>query len=443
MSDPKKRNLNDETDDCIPERVNKNTLDSTLPDRRQRHEKHALHCDMHRLERSKFPNFKKPTQLARFSTKLRESEELFKDYPAERDEETSQALPQKFSIALPYRRTLCENDETELSEIVLPPSLNSVNFDLNKRFGDQVVKQNDNEFMSLLIECLVRDNLVGKSDFVCWRGLLTEISATPYDAGGKFDEGMTISVQKIGDTFYMYKFDTEITLKKREEMTPHQKKMGYWGMKFESFVSAPIGKEPDFEAVVNYNKEFVSVVSTKLGSHSMIFGGEVDGCDPEDKGWYVELKTTRRMDHPRQEYSFRRFKLMKWWLQSFLLGIDRILCGYRDDDGIISRLEWYKISDIPRIIRQDRHTWMPEACLSYLQTFLDFIKENVTQEYQPYVLRRQAGEKMFEMQHDVAGEFKFLPLWFINHLVNPAKQSRDVGSDSHQSGDQSNERNDG
>lgn len=34
-----------------------------------------------------------------------------------------------------------------------------------------------------------------------------------------------------------------------------------------------------------------------------------------------------------------RFKSMKWWAQSFIVGIPEIMVGYRDDDGVVSRLE--------------------------------------------------------------------------------------------------------
>ena len=32
-------------------------------------------------------------------------------------------------------------------------------------------------------------------------------------------------------------------------------------------------------------------------------------------------------------YMYCRYKADKWWMQSFLAGIERILVGYRTDDG--------------------------------------------------------------------------------------------------------------
>ena len=45
----------------------------------------------------------------------------------------------------------------------------------------------------------------------------------------------------------------------------------------------------------------------------------------------------------------KRFKLMKWWLQSFLLAIPTIVCGYRDDQGIVRHIETYKTEELPKM----------------------------------------------------------------------------------------------
>uniref|UniRef100_A0A183FBF0 Decapping nuclease n=1 Tax=Heligmosomoides polygyrus TaxID=6339 RepID=A0A183FBF0_HELPZ len=50
-------------------------------------------------------------------------------------------------------------------------------------------------------------------------------------------------------------------------------------------------------------------------------------------GDLIELKTQRRA----LEGTFWKQKSMKWWLQSFLLGIRDIVVGYRDDDGIVNK----------------------------------------------------------------------------------------------------------
>lgn len=81
---------------------------------------------------------------------------------------------------------------------------------------------------------------------------------------------------------------------------------------------------------------------------------------------YIELKTNRHIYTDRNKASFKRYnnllvliyiiiiiiinryKLMKWWAQSFLVGIPKIVCGFRDDDGIITNLQNFRTVDIPR-----------------------------------------------------------------------------------------------
>lgn len=46
-----------------------------------------------------------------------------------------------------------------------------------------------------------------------------------------------------------------------------------------------------------------------------------------------------------------RFKLLKWWCQSFLVGIETIYCGFRDDDGIVSSVKDFKVKDLPKMAK--------------------------------------------------------------------------------------------
>lgn len=38
---------------------------------------------------------------------------------------------------------------------------------------------------------------------------------------------------------------------------------------------------------------------------------------------------------------------MKWWAQSFLVGVPKIVCGFRDDDGIVKQVQQFKTATIP------------------------------------------------------------------------------------------------
>ena len=40
--------------------------------------------------------------------------------------------------------------------------------------------------------------------------------------------------------------------------------------------------------------------------------------------------------------------MKKWWAQSWLVGIPVVVCGYRDNEGIVKSLEAFQVADMPR-----------------------------------------------------------------------------------------------
>jgi RAT1-interacting protein len=99
-------------------------------------------------------------------------------------------------------------------------------------------------------------------------------------------------------------------------------------------------------------------VRTGIGNTALVIGGEVDAgmlsvalgfkqltfvvwdskpCDDRPINW-VELKTSADIRNDRDMITFER-KLMKFWIQSFLLGVPKIIVGFRTPDGILKRVE--------------------------------------------------------------------------------------------------------
>lgn len=74
------------------------------------------------------------------------------------------------------------------------------------------------------------------ADFVCWRGVLTKLAATPYDSGSRA-EGWKIAVAKFRGTHYIREYDTEKHKENERNMTQRQRLMSYWGHKFEKDVT--------------------------------------------------------------------------------------------------------------------------------------------------------------------------------------------------------------
>lgn len=151
--------------------------------------------------------------------------------------------------------------------------------------------------------------------------------------------------------------------------------MSYWGYRFEtlSTMTKPpheVSKgDPELQerltGSANTNVQYCIVVKTRLGNNSIMMGAEVDCCrdvkptDPlAQPSNYIELKTSRIIESDRNQYSFDRYKLLKFWAQSFLVGVPRVMCGFRDDEGQIVKVVQYKTLEIPRQVREKPNTWV-------------------------------------------------------------------------------------
>lgn len=40
---------------------------------------------------------------------------------------------------------------------------------------------------------------------------------------------------------------------------------------------------------------------------------------------------------------------MKWWAQSFLVGVPSVICGYRNDCGLVSKMEEFELKKLPKM----------------------------------------------------------------------------------------------
>ncbi len=124
--------------------------------------------------------------------------------------------------------------------------------------------------------------------------------------------------------------------------------------------------------VVSNKAQYCSVVRTGIGKTVLCLGGEVDASRPpsltralQDKllrmkslVWdskpphqgapikWVELKTSVDFRNDRDMDNFEK-KLMKFWIQSFLLGVPNIIVGFRSREGRLLRLEEIETANIP------------------------------------------------------------------------------------------------
>ncbi len=86
---------------------------------------------------------------------------------------------------------------------------------------------------------------------------------------------------------------------------------------------------------------------------------------------WVELKTSADIRSDRDLDNFER-KLMKYWIQSFLLGVPKIIVGFRSRDGVLVKIQELETHAIPQTIqKRGRAGWDGNACINFASAFLD------------------------------------------------------------------------
>ncbi|KAK7940348.1 hypothetical protein WMY93_003674 [Mugilogobius chulae] len=257
------------------------------------------------------------------------------------------------------------------------------------------------------------------ADFVMWRGHLTKVLTTPYESR----EGWMFAVTKFRGTVYISEVETEAARRDRENRTERHAEMMYWGYKFEQYMCADdVHSSPDPSGVVNTNEAFCTVVRTRLADHKLLFSGEVD-CRvkdlkaPDPPACYVELKTSAEICTPKQRSNFHRFKLLKWWAQSFLPGVPQVVAGFRDHDGVVVKVETFQISKISQLIKGEYNCWKPTVCMNFCNDFLTFVKQVVSED-NPRIVYLFSWEPRRDVAYTIHrdSQYCFLPEWFVEEI---------------------------
>jgi len=202
--------------------------------------------------------------------------------------------------------------------------------------------------------------------FVSYRNNLNKILATPY-----LRNDYQILVQRTQEGW------TRLDIVKTPDpVDERSRRFMYMGRRFEDICTP----SSSTEAADEKNREHCVVMRIKLGEHEMLVGAEIDAIsapadakDASGKGpEYVELKTSALIESSRQQNSFERYKLLKFWIQSFLVGVPIIKCGFRKGE-ILHKIETFKTLKIPSMVR-GKGVWNGNVCLNFANQLLSCIK---------------------------------------------------------------------
>jgi RAT1-interacting protein len=132
---------------------------------------------------------------------------------------------------------------------------------------------------------------------------------------------------------------------------------------------------------------------------------------------------------PPQLKSNEDRKLLKFYFQSFLLGVPEILVGFRSTRGILQQTQVFRTLELPRLVRGKPNAWDPNVCLHWGNELLQKVKAWMTDSAPSDVGRilftpgigvtfsRLDDAQVLEV---VAGEDRvgFLPNWYYHERVN-------------------------
>lgn len=303
----------------------------------------------------------------------------------------------------PDGKSVHQDQSRFLRVIHLPRNPNRTNFNLASgyipfREGGTIICGGREPRLNMLLEhlCRAKDHINFQKDaqesrpipfdFVTYRGILIRMMTLPYEERND----LLLSAQKYKGTIYIAKFASLAQRQHESEMTDRQNMFAYGGMKFEQCITIPLprhrGKEQrkGFE----YHDHFSCVITSKLGSHKLLYAGEMDAISSDKKyphfepSDFLEIKTTSAIRDDRNvEYLHKNMKY--WWAQCYLSGIPALVCGFRNQQLIVNQIRRFSTQ---QLLENGRSYWSKDLCLEYLDAFLNFIKETMKDVDDPNII---------------------------------------------------------
>ncbi|GMR36153.1 hypothetical protein PMAYCL1PPCAC_06348, partial [Pristionchus mayeri] len=215
-------------------------------------------------------------------------------------------------------------------------------FDLDAGFATWIPKDADNYRNDLrelqlwaaeIGSCLSAKEAFDDADLVCVRGSLTTIGTTPYND----DKGWRMVAMKTRGVIYLHDCAVRDGSRFASASCARLAHCMYWGFKFEQYMTTDEEKNSDICSPVDCRETYHAVLRADLVRRGrddplrLAYSAEIDAVDEIAGDRFVELKTTGE----KLNEKFWAYKAHKWWLQSTLSGIDRIVVGHRNPSGVV------------------------------------------------------------------------------------------------------------
>ncbi|WYZ38777.1 hypothetical protein EsH8_III_000691 [Colletotrichum jinshuiense] len=316
--------------------------------------------------------------------------------------------------------------------------------DLSKGY-DSFIKHDDStaeHLGSLLKTIKAHEEETGQkidAQIVTWRGMMTKLMGSPFEDRDGFEMNATLYQDCIFiEENHEYKVASQKQQNAQQRRGPIPPEvMQFWGYKFETLATLPAAWgdtsreyiENREDEVVNNNAQYCSVVRTGIGQTVICIGGEVDAVwdskpvKPGAPTNWVELKTSLAIRDDRDVDNFHR-KLMKFWIQSFLLGVPKIIVGFRNRHGVLTSVEEIETEKIPDTVqRRGNAKWNADMCVNFAAEFLVWLRQTINDDG-VWRIRRKPGAPNIEVfRIEEAGHGEILTDDFINWRIKLSMKS--------------------
>lgn len=228
----------------------------------------------------------------------------------------------------------------------------------SEEFEDKPDDLINEERLDFLLEAMLDDDCLMSNwsslKFCCWRGLMTRLMQLPYLSTRSHDRKPKLEYEflamRVCDINFIAEHKHSITDTHQRD---HEDPKVVADRRFHSFNFEHL---MTFDSSLDTNSEFITIVKSKLGRMGILLGGEVDAVLSDRRqdistGELVELKLSKRPE--RNIKSFCRFKLLNYYLQSFLIGCENILVGLYSEIGFVEQIVGLETLKIPRLIRAE------------------------------------------------------------------------------------------
>lgn len=165
---------------------------------------------------------------------------------------------------------------------------------------------------------------------------------------------------------------------------------------------------------------FKVVYNLEIKSHKITCTAEVDGIEDDKENEdleemaFIELKT--RGNYPLD--SFKEFRFLNWWTQSYLVGIPKIYCGVRDRNGYVAKIEKWFVKDLPSMCQD---YWSPAKVLNFGAEFLTLVNDVMAEVDCPKTVYKFNFEWNTNIEYEIfrgKNQLTFLPEIYTDFINN-------------------------